>query len=389
MKQKIYITCLHMKHGGVEKLIASLANKFAENGFLVEILCTYYFGKPVYELNEAVQIRYLTNRLPNREEFLAAKKSGNLLRTIVEGIRASVTLHVKKHTMIDAIRNIHDGVIISTRHEHSVLLSKYADPSVLKIAQLHNDHRFDATLISDFQEKYENIDYFVLLTEQTCEEVKGFLKGHNNHTKCLTIPNFIEIPLVDTSIQKKKQVIAAGRLHEDKDFSALLRIWAVAKQNLDEEWKLLIAGEGLLESALKAEASTLGIADSVCFVGALDHDDLLGEMAASYAYLMTSKEESFGLVLAEAMACATPAISFDVRVGPKVIIEDGVTGFLVENRDEKVFAQKLTELLQQLEKALEMGKIAKQKIVRFYPENVMPLWAELIDENHDNGKETV
>lgn len=384
MKPKIYITCLHMKHGGVEKVIVSLANKFAEIGFSVEILCTYNFGTPVYELHDAVHIQYLTNRLPNRESFLEAKQSGNIVRTLIEGIRATITLHVKKRTMIRAIRSIHDGVIVSTRHEHSVLLSKYADPSVLRIAQLHNDHGFDSALISDFQSKYGGIDYFVLLTEQTCNEVKDFMAGHNDYTKCVTIPNFIEMPEINLPQQKKKQVIAAGRLHEDKDFSALLRIWAKVKKNLDDEWKLLIAGEGNLEAALKAEAQGLGIADSVCFTGALEHDVLLSEMASSYAYLMTSKEESFGLVLAESMACATPAISFDVRVGPKVIIEDGVTGYLVKNRDETVFSEKLTQLLQQPERAVEMGKTARQKISRFYPENVMPLWAELIDREHIN-----
>ena len=49
-----------MQHGGVEKVIASLANMFVEFDYNVEILCTYNLGPMAYPLDSAVKITYLT-----------------------------------------------------------------------------------------------------------------------------------------------------------------------------------------------------------------------------------------------------------------------------------------------------------------------------------------
>ena len=67
--KKIYITSLHMRHGGVEMVISSLANALVRRGFEVEILCTYDFGTVAYPLDSAVKITYLTNVLPNKDSF--------------------------------------------------------------------------------------------------------------------------------------------------------------------------------------------------------------------------------------------------------------------------------------------------------------------------------
>lgn len=378
-KRKVYLTSLHLKHGGVEMVIATLANALVKQGFDVEVLCTYRLGEPAYPMDERVQITYLTDDSPNRQEFAAALREKNPVRLFREGVRAAATLWRKMSTMKRAIRNIPDGIVISTRHEHSVLLSRYGAPGVVKIAQLHSDHNFDKKLIRGFQTKYQNIDYFVLLTEQTTSEVKDFMKGHNDRTKCITIPNFIEPPDIRLPVQKEKQVIAAGRLHPDKDFPTLLRIW---KRVCGEypAWTLKIAGEGNLEQELKQYARELGIEEHVCFTGVLEHGALLREMAKSACFALTSVSESFGLVLVEAMSCGTPPISFDIRVGPATIIEDTVSGFLVPNRDEALFAEKLKQLMADTALQERMGRNATVRAERFYRDNVLRQWLDLLSE---------
>lgn len=376
---RIYITSLHMKHGGVEMAIASLASALAEKGFTVEILCTYRLGEPAYPIHPAVKLTYLTEDTPNREQFRDAVRRRNPLRIFREGFRALGILRRKKQTMKRALRSIQEGTVISTRNEHSLLLSRYGAPGVKKIAQLHNDHGFDARLIRDFQHGYGNIDYFVLLTEQTRHEVAGFLKGHNSKTVCLTIPNFIAPPPPDLPAEKSKQIIAAGRLHPDKDFSSLLRIWSMVSPK-HPDWTLKIAGEGALAHPLKEQARDLGIADQVLLTGALPHDQLLREMARSACYALTSVAESFGLVLVEAMSCGTPPVAFDVRVGPRAIIENGKDGFLIPNRDETRFADSLLRLMCEPEKTGITPEACRQKASRYYRENVMKQWEGLLEE---------
>ncbi|MBC3516414.1 glycosyltransferase [Neobittarella massiliensis] len=375
----IYITCLHLNYGGVERMIVSLANAFANLGYSVHILCTYRLGKPAYNLDSSVKVVYLTDCVPNREAFQEAVRRKKVLSIFKQGIHAIRTLYQKRRTLIKVFKKITEGTIISTRHEHSVLLSRFGNRGVLKIAQLHHDHGFQNKLVKDFQTKYKSIDYLVLLTEQTCKELQQILQEHNTHTKCVTIPNFIFPPEVEIPAQKKKQVIAAGRLHPDKNFSCLLRIWeTVIHANGGTGWRLVIAGEGLLEQDLKNEAEHLGIAQSVDFTGPLPYDQLMQRMAESYCYVLTSKQESFGLVLAESMSCGTPPIAFDVRVGPRAIISDGVDGYLIPPQQEKLFAEKLLFLLNHPQICASLGQAAIQNVERFYPESILRLWAKIL-----------
>ena len=180
MKKKIYITSLHLKHGGVEMAVSLLANALCRRDYEVEILCTYRLCDPVYPLDPGVKVTYLTEVKPNREAFQKAMNEKNLLGALREGVTALKVLRLKKKTMKQALAAIREGTVICTRNEHAVLLSKVGKPGVRKIAQLHNDHGFEPALIKDFQRGYRNIDYFVLLTEQTKEEVEGFLRGHND-----------------------------------------------------------------------------------------------------------------------------------------------------------------------------------------------------------------
>ena len=160
MSKRIYITSLHLMHGGVEMAVTALSNALVCRGYEVEILCTYNLGEPAYSLDNRVKVRYLTNVHPNREEFKQAIRTKNLPAIFREGVYAGRVLRLKKKVLMKQFRSIREGIIISTRNEDSVLLSRYGNPEVLKIAQLHHDHCFDKKLLRDFTHHYQNIDIF-------------------------------------------------------------------------------------------------------------------------------------------------------------------------------------------------------------------------------------
>ncbi len=128
--------------------IVNLANALSERNFDVEILCTYHIGEPAYPLKSNITLRYLTKEKPNKTEFKRALQKKNPFLLLKESIHAVRILYHKKKTMKNALSQIENGVVISTRNEHSLLLSKFGKPGVLKVAQLHNDHQFDKKLIS-------------------------------------------------------------------------------------------------------------------------------------------------------------------------------------------------------------------------------------------------
>lgn len=377
MNKKVYVTSLHLMHGGVEMAITSLCNSLVGRGYDVEILCTYDLGTPAYELDSRVKIKYLTDVHPNREEFSSAVADRNIPRILREGFYSIRVLYLKKKVLKDSFRSIDEGIIISTRNEDSVLLSKYGNKNVLKIAQLHHDHRFDKKLLGDFKNRYFGIDIFTLLTDKLRREVSEIMRS-NTHTRCVTMPNFLPsntfVHGADKSV-RENQAIAVGRLDEVKGFMRLIRIWSKVLETSDTVLK--IVGDGEQRAALEAEISRLGLEDKVILTGSMSHEAVLAEMKRSLIYVMTSFTEGFPFVLIEAMSQGLPALAYDVRVGPEAIIENGKSGFLVLDNDETAFVERALLLLNNDDKRDEMSKQALLRAEDFSEEIIVPRWEAL------------
>ena len=64
------------------------------------------------------------------------------------------------------------------------------------------------------------------------------MKPFNQKTKCITIPNFIDLPADTKFPQKSKQVVSVGRLHTDKGFDRLIDAWSIVQLPFILNWKL-------------------------------------------------------------------------------------------------------------------------------------------------------
>lgn len=378
--KKIYITALHMLHGGVELAIANLSDALVVLGYDVEILCVYNLGEPAYKTR--AKITYLTDFHPNKKEFRDAVRSKNPLRILREGLYAVRVLRGKKAAMRRAIASVAEGVIISSRHEDSLLLSKYGREGVKKIAQLHHDHCFDKAYTDGFKNGYGNIDHFVLLTEGLKDEAAEMMKDSGGHTKCHAIGNFLNISdgerLVNENIPREKQIVAVGRLDPVKGFDRLLRMWAKIVPS-HPDWKLKIIGGGDDMSRLSTLRDELGVTDSAEICGMQPYNVVTREMAASAAFAMTSYNEGFGLVIVEAMNCGTPVVAFDVRVGPGAILTDDADGFLIKDGDETAYCTALEKLMDDDQLRRRMSDNAREGSRRFSRDAIIGKWVELIE----------
>lgn len=374
--KKVYITSLHMMHGGVEMAITLLANALVKRNYNVEILCIYNLGEPVYKMDERVKITYLTNVHPNREELKKAIVEHNVLHIIREGLYSAKVLCLKRQVLVKKFKEINEGIIISTRNEHSILLSKYGNKTVKKIAQLHHDHNFDTRLLNDFRKKYNEIDVFVLLTELLKQEVQEIMKD-NRHTKCVVIPNFLENIVVKDEDERKKQVIAVGRLHEVKGFARLIEIWK--ELDMKDKPLLKIIGDGDEKEKLQDMIIENHLEESILLTGTMSHENVMVEMRKSLLYVMTSFTEAFPFVLIEAMANGLPVIAYDVRVGPRAIIEDSISGFLVPDDEKGTFINCVKLLLEDEKIRNRMSKAAFERSKNFTENNIMKKWIEILE----------
>jgi glycosyltransferase involved in cell wall biosynthesis len=166
-------------------------------------------------------------------------------------------------------------------------------------------------------------------------------------------------------------VLSVGRFGDPrKRPSLLLRAYARLTRAPGTGPALVLAGATEPPAAFWREVSDLGLRQDVSFRLAPPAGDLRDLYRGALCFGLSSDEEGFGLVLAEAMACGVPAVVTRCGVpavvtrcgGPDDIIEDGVDGFLVPVGDERAFAARLECLCADPETNRQMGRRARHAI---------------------------
>jgi D-inositol-3-phosphate glycosyltransferase len=104
----------------------------------------------------------------------------------------------------------------------------------------------------------------------------------------------------------------------------------------------------------------LGVGDQVRFADPQPHHLLSTYYRAADVVVVPSRSESFGLVALEAAACGTPVVAAAVG-GLRTLVEDGVTGFLVDGRDPEVYAARIGLILDDPLLAVGLGRAASQR----------------------------
>ena len=107
--------------------------------------------------------------------------------------------------------------------------------------------------------------------------------------------------------------------------------------------------------------------------------DIAEEFSNSSIYVMSSRYEGFGLVLAEAMSCGLASVAFDCPYGPRTIIEDRHDGLLVQREDIKQLSDGLLYLMSDPTIRTTFGSNASEDIKRFNKESIMQKWIDLIN----------
>ena len=181
---------------------------------------------------------------------------------------------------------------------------------------------------------------------------KGDTANFAKARRVAVIPNFCNINTKAVPDYNSKCIISLGRECREKDFPRMERLWQQLSQKYPD-WQLQVHHN--IKDVVKAYTN-----------GSI--------------FIMTSRFEGFGLVLIEAMQCGLPCIAFDCPYGPREIIEDGKTGFLIPYNDDALFIEKLTYLMEHPEERERMGKASRKAVAKYNKLHIMNQWDSLLTE---------
>lgn len=320
--------------GGAERVMLALAEEFLNRGIEIEIVLLRKEGELTDKVPSGARVidlgvQRLIASIPALIQYFWRHQPSILLSAMTYTNRLAL--------LGQALSGTSTPVVIS---EHG-LLSISASESVLPdwaLAQLmRSTYPLADRVIAVSEGVAKNISQSLNLRREKVEVVYNPVIGPETFRRA---EKNVEHPWF--SGKSNRIIIGVGRLVEEKNFSSLIRAFAmISGQNGAE--KLAILGEGEKRSELENLADSLDVRDQVWMPGFVQNP--LKYMARSDVFVLSSKEEGLGNALIEGMATGTPVISTDCEGGPNEVLEGGKYGKLVPPENSPALAEAIQEAL--------------------------------------------
>lgn len=172
-----------------------------------------------------------------------------------------------------------------------------------------------------------------------------------------------------------KMILSAGRLTYQKGFDLLIDVAALFLKKYPD-WKWVVLGEGEDREMLEEKTSDKGLEKQLLFLGNVDNIDEYYKKAAMF--VMTSRFEGLPMTLLETKPYKLPLISFDCKTGPKELIQDSVNGYLVNEGDNEMMADRICRLMKDKELCEKYSRNANIDMGRFELDSIISEWNKLL-----------
>ena len=367
--------------GGIQRVTVTKANAMAAlPGNEVWVLLADNSGKRVFELSGNVHeidlgINYYEDDWKSRWNVL-------------KGIFIKRRVHRKK--VEEELRRICPDIVVGVGQSEKNFLPRIKG-NWATVREFHfvRDYRRRiasgwveraTAIMGDLIERSFTLDKYDSIVLLTKEDRDTNWKGRRNVS---VIPNPVTLQQNRTALLDNKRIIALGRLTFQKNFASLIKAFSIVADR-HPDWKLDILGEGADRVALEKEIHRLALTDMVFLRGS--QSNVQEWLLESSIFVMTSRFEGFSLVLLEAMSCGLPAVSYATPCGPRDLISDGQSGFLVAEGDETALAERICRLIEDRQLRKNFGTAAKEHAQALSLENIIPKWTSLFEELMEKKK---
>lgn len=342
--------------GGTERMCTVIANSL-RNDYDVTILSTWDVGAPSFKIEPEVAVDYLMRKWEGKIYKLAPWYFDLKLKRYLSERRFDICVDVDiclaQHT-IPAVRGLSTKVVEWEQfsYEHTK-----SDPELLRCLALAK----------------AEADKIVVLTDQDLEA--HISQAGIDDSLVTRIYNPSPLEGCRPSPLTQKNVLAIGRLAQQKGFDLLLRAWASVEEGLPG-WNLLIVGSGEEGPSLERLRDELHL-KRVRFRSATTEVEACYDDAS--LYVMSSRYEGLALVLLEALSKGLPIVSFDCPMGPREVVDDGESGRLVPNGDVAALSVAIIETLSSdgLRRKYSRGALAKSAVFAIAP--IRDQWISLFE----------
>ncbi len=350
--------------GGAERASATLASTLPQERFK-PILLLQHTSPRQYAVADHVEVVELGATSP-----VAAVLP---LRAAIERFRPEVIYSALPH--LNAL---------------AVVLARTVRPRPHVIVSVHNN---TAREYADLRKRWLTVgepltyllaDAIVCVSEGLTETLRALRR--RDAAKAQVIPNPIDLAEIASSAQRPpdhrwfsgehRPVVAVGRLVSQKDYPTLLRAFASVTPSHPDA-RLLILGEGPKEAELKSLVASLGLCDSVEFLGRVA--DPYSYLGAAACFAQASSYEGFGMAIVEALAAGAPVAATDCQFGPREVLDGGRLGLLSPVGRPDPLAANITRLLEDEELTNRLSREGRLWAARYAPAAVAEQLANLID----------
>lgn len=324
---KILYVITGLGQGGAERVVCDLADK-------------------LYEKGNDVKIAYLTGDIltkPSHQEI-------ELIKINLNSLLLFPLAYIK---LSKVIKNFEPDVV----HSHMVhaniftRLIRAVTPIKKLICTAHNSDEGGRLRMLAYRFTHNLAD---LTTNVSNEAVQAFIeKKAVPDSDIITTYNGIDLSRFFYNSEAKNKILnelnintnsylilAVGRFSEQKDYPNLLHAFKILKNKSIGVIKLIIAGDGELRSEIEKIIDELDLKQDIYLLGR--RSDIPDLMSAADLFVLSSKYEGFGLVVAEAMACKTLVVATDCGGVAEVLNNNQ---FLVQPSNHEKLANKIFDTL--------------------------------------------
>lgn len=182
--------------------------------------------------------------------------------------------------------------------------------------------------------------------------------------------------------ENHKIILYLGRLESSKGLSFLIEAFTLLNH---KDILLVLAGEGSYRKFIEMQIAKLGIIDRIRFTGYIPTQETLPYYSISTLFVLPSittpqGKETWGLVVNEAFNQGLPVVATDaVGAAAGGLVEDGINGFIVPERDSKALAEAICKILDNPNLREQMSKNARKKISHWDNEKMIMGFREAIE----------